>query len=282
MANAAPDTSIPSRFLKSGALLAAAAGLLVWGRYVEPHWIEVTEFDLRLPHLPPEFDGYRIAHASDIHIESGRMAVDWPGIAALITHQNVDLICLTGDYVTFAGNWQARRLVEGFLRLHASDGVYAIMGNHDHWGRYGQSRDALHRAGVIELNNEVRVVRRGQVELYLSGVGDLWVGNGDLAQIAARIPDEAASIILVHEPDFAGAVSRAGKFGLQLSGHAHGGQVALPFLGPILTPPYGRKYPRGLYQVGSMFLYTNRGLGTFGPSFRICSRPEITVFTLRC
>ena len=81
-------------------------------------------------------------------------------------------------------------------------------------------------------------------------------------------------------PDYADISANAGRFDLQLSGHSHGGQVNLPFLGPPVLPLYGRKYPKGLYQVRNMFQYTNRGVGVIPPSVRFNCRPEITALTL--
>jgi uncharacterized protein len=87
----------------------------------------------------------------------------------------------------------------------------------------------------------------------------------------------------VHEPDFADHVVRHPRFpliDLMLSGHSHGGQVRLPFLGPLILPPMGKKYVEGLFQFGHMQLYVNRGLGTVGLPFRLNCPPELTHITL--
>lgn len=68
---------------------------------------------------------------------------------------------------------------------------------------------------------------------------------------------------------------------LQLSGHTHGGQIQLPFYGPIITPPYGKVYTEGMYQMGSTHIYVNRGLGMTRLPLRFLAKPEITVFTLK-
>jgi len=99
--------------------------------------------------------------------------------------------------------------------------------------------------------------------------------------VLALLPDEGCAILLAHEPDYADISAPTGRFDLQLSGHSHGGQVILPFIGPPILPSYSHKYPVGQYQVGSMIQYTNRGLGTVAPMVRFNCRPEITVFTLR-
>ena len=83
-----------------------------------------------------------------------------------------------------------------------------------------------------------------------------------------------------HEPDYADEVAADGRVSLQLSGHSHGGQVRLPFIGPPLLPYLGRKYPAGLYRVGGMWLYVNRGVGLISPPVRFNCRPEVTQLTL--
>ena len=116
--------------------------------------------------------------------------------------------------------------------------------------------------------------------LHIAGVDDLWTGQDRLDLVLERLPAEGAAILLVHEPDFANTSAKTGRFDLQLSGHSHGGQVSLPFLGPPILPRYARDYPVGRYQVGEMALYTNRGLGTVPPRVRINCRPEISLFIL--
>lgn len=87
-------------------------------------------------------------------------------------------------------------------------------------------------------------------------------------------------MLLVHEPDFADRSAETGRFDLQLSGHSHGGQVALPIIGPPILPKFAKKYPTGLYKIKEMYQYTNRGVGMTNPTIRFNCRPEITVFSL--
>jgi predicted MPP superfamily phosphohydrolase len=97
--------------------------------------------------------------------------------------------------------------------------------------------------------------------------------------VVRKIPEQGAAILLVHEPDFADVAAKAQRFDLQLSGHSHGGQVRLPWLGALRLPPLGRKYSCGLYRVGEMWQYTTRGLGMKPPQVRLNCRPEITMIT---
>ena len=103
----------------------------------------------------------------------------------------------------------------------------------------------------------------------------------DLDAALEGAPDRSTVILLAHEPDFADRVAADGRVALQLSGHSHGGQVRLPFIGAPMLPHLGRKYPYGLRRVGSMWLYTNRGVGVIAPPVRFNCRPEVTLLTLQ-
>jgi predicted MPP superfamily phosphohydrolase len=268
---------------------AVGSGALAFAHYVEPSWLEIENLDMPLRRLPRAFDGFRIAQISDIHIEGNDMQRYFPDIAKLVTAQNADAIVLTGDYTTYPGNWQQEALIEGFRHLQAPAGVWGVLGNHDQWlDRVNNVpgpqfvRRALAEGGVRELENSAHKIERGGQSLWMCGLDDWMTDKANLPELLKQVPVGEAAILLHHEPDFADDIAPAGRFDLMLSGHSHGGQVALPSGKPIVLPPFCRKYPRGLYQVGEMALYTNRGLGTVGFPLRFCSRPEITVFTLRC
>jgi predicted MPP superfamily phosphohydrolase len=111
-------------------------------------------------------------------------------------------------------------------------------------------------------------------------VDDIWKGNPRLKDVTTRLQDGSAAILLAHEPDFADTSAATGKFDLQVSGHTHGGQVVVPFYGPPMLPHLGHKYPSGLYKVGNMYQYTNRGVGMHFMAVRFNCPPEITIFVL--
>ena len=116
--------------------------------------------------------------------------------------------------------------------------------------------------------------------LAIAGVDDVWAGQDNLEQVVASLPREGSRILLVHEPDFADQSAATKAFDLELSGHAHGGQIKLPFIGAPKLPPYGQKYPFGLYDVEEMKHYTGRGVGMVSPRVRFNARPEVTLITL--
>jgi uncharacterized protein len=164
---------------------------------------------------------------------------------------------------------------------------YAIFGNHDIWAGEHHVGDALQFNGITLLRNSYFPLERGAGRIWLAGLDDPVCGQPDPDQaIPASIRNIATEPILLmcHAPDYVDELQKhsAGQaVSLVLSGHTHGGQICLPFVGPLHLPPGGRKYVAGLFQLGTTQLYVNRGIGSVGVPFRFDCRPEITVFTLR-
>jgi len=187
-------------------------------------------------------------------------------VADLVTSQKPDLLLITGDFLlghhfTTATPGFLKDLHDVLQPLAKTIPSYAVLGNNDYRMNPKAVRRMLTDSGVTDLTNAVVTVTRNGKHLHLCGVDDVWYGDVRLEFVTAQLNDESAAILLAHEPDFADTSAATGKFDLQISGHTHGGQVVLPFYGPPLLPYLGRKYPSGLYQVGNMWQYTNRGVG---------------------
>ena len=285
MSDSTPRKTTRRHFLRNATLglTGAVVGAGGWAKWVEPDWIEITDHIVKLPHLPAAFDGFRLAQISDIHIEGGDMNTELPAICELVSAQKADAIVITGDYVTTPTAADPDALARGLAPLRALAGVFGIMGNHDYWSGPSTSlvEAILEPTPVRVLKNQIHVWEKNGARLHLAGFDDFWSGEHDFNGMAAQIPNGEAAIALGHEPDFAIEVAATRKFGLMLSGHSHGGQIALPGGIPLHVPQYANKFPRGWYDVNGMRLYTNRGLGTVGIPMRFCARPEISVFTLR-
>lgn len=236
--------------------------------------------EVEIPRLDPVWDGYRIAHLTDIHLGQWLSPARLEGVVDLTNGLGADLIALTGDFLSYDLVGSARDLEDSFARLQAKDGVFAVLGNHDHWVGAPLVRALLERAHIRELRNDVVTLRRGAAVLHLAGVDDVMVHQDDLAQVLDRLPPDGPALLLAHEPDFADRAAGTGRFALQLSGHSHGGQVVLPGFGPLIRGPHCWKYPLDRYQVGPMTLYTNRGLGSNMWWIRVNCPPEIALITL--
>jgi uncharacterized protein len=273
---------IPNQLLRRGIAWASAAALVgvAYSTMIEPGWVDVTQVSLELPRLAPAFCGYRVVQLSDLHMGDWMNAARLDDVVRLANKQSADLIAITGDFITRRVTSHMRNLANGLRQLKGSDGVVAVLGNHDHWSGAQAVRDVLAASGVCELANDFRTLHRTGVHLHVAGVDDVIAGCDRLDLLLSRLPADGAALLLAHEPDFADESAATGRFALQLSGHTHGGQIVAPLIGPLLLPALGRKYRSGYYQVGSMIQYTNRGVGVVSPFVRVNCRPEITVFEL--
>jgi predicted MPP superfamily phosphohydrolase len=249
-------------------------------------WLNVEHVQLELARLPRSFSGFRVAQISDIHMGGWMNRRRFQYVADQIAAQKPDVLLITGDFIfghhfTRAARQWLEDLTEGLSPLAASMPSFAVLGNHDHWVGTEVVREMLRRAGVIDLTNTVFTLQRADGKLYLCGVDDIRHGDARLGEVVDQVDGNGAAILLVHEPDFADVSAATGKFDLQVSGHTHGGQIVLPFYGPPILPLAGRKYPSGLYKVGKMFQYTNRGVGVDRMPIRWNCPAEITVFELK-
>jgi predicted MPP superfamily phosphohydrolase len=272
-------------FLSVTSLAAAGTGAFTFSLLNEPDVLEVTEVTIKLPRLTPRFYGFRIAQISDIHMGAWMNAERLRRVVDLVKAQKPELVAITGDFFT-GPVWNQRQvraadeLVAEISRLTEEIPAVGVLGNHDHWSDAEEVRSALARCGVIEIGNSFHTIERDGQQLHIAGVDDIWYDHDDLDEVLSRLPESGEAILLAHEPDFADESAVTGRFGLQLSGHSHGGQIVLPVVGAPVLPRLGKKYPSGLYKVQDMWQYTNRGVGMLEPAVRINCRPEITVFTL--
>jgi predicted MPP superfamily phosphohydrolase len=278
------------------------AGGLAYAHEVEPERLGVNRQDILIAGLPRAFDGLSIAHLSDIHMDAWMTRARIEKVCRLANSLRPDVIVATGDFISRA-MWQENKdgtrrgdiapgLSEALSVLEAPLGVWGVLGNHDHWASGEEVSLKLKLAGVRELRNAIAPLERGGSRLWLCGVDDLWAGKPDLPGVLRLLeekssPDEVA-LLMVHEPDFADMVATHGRFSLQMSGHSHGGQVALPFIGPPVLPAMGRKYHTGLYQLAAastsaraLQVFTSRGIGVAGPRVRLNCPPEVALLTLR-
>lgn len=262
----------------------ALVGAALAGGYayqIEPSWIEVVEQTLVLPRLPDAFAGFTIAQISDLHFGSTPSQLIEAAVR-MVNDLQPSAIVITGDFFTRWSGSNGESAVAILSKLRATLGVYGVLGNHDWWENGPMIQGIFRQMDARLLTNELVAWEREGQRLYLAGVDDVWVGQHDLQFALRQAPANAPIILLAHEPDFADQAASDGRAMLQLSGHSHGGQICWPWTTgiPIHLPPLARKYPRGLYQIGDMKLYTNRGIGTVSAPMRFWCRPEITLFTL--
>lgn len=252
-------------------------GLYRWG-YRNFKDIRIVENTVRLAHLPDVFDGFRILHLSDLHLDLD------PGLCDVMIDRvlqvDYDLAVLTGDYrANTSGDF--RNLETDFPRLVGAlkNTPYGILGNHD----FIEFVPPLEDMGLRMLLNETVRLERGGRSIWLSGIDDPHFYETDNLQMArSAVPDGAFSILLSHSPEIYRAAAAIG-YDFMLSGHTHAGQICLPGRIPIMTNARcPRRMTYGGWAYGPMRGYTSAGTGSSGVPVRFFCPPEMTVHTLRC
>jgi predicted MPP superfamily phosphohydrolase len=263
--------------------LAAAA---VWAAWIEPRRLVTVRRTLHLPGWTPELDGVRLGILSDLHAgvpHAGRGAI--ARAVARLNEERPDAMLLLGDFLDAHPLWGGRLapelVAEEVAALMAPLGTYAVLGNHD-WKSAGDRMwTALARAGVIVLENraeELRPATGGR--FFVAGLADLRNRRPDLPRALAAVPADAPAVLLSHDPDVFPFVPD--RVALTLSGHTHGGQLAIPLVRrPAIPSRYGERYASGHVVEHGRHLYVTSGFGTSGVPLRVLAPPEIVVLTLR-
>ena len=253
---------------------------------IEPNWLERTFHQVKLP-CRNLSSGVRILQLSDFHASSVVPFSLIENSVDMGLEAKPDVICLTGDFITDAAPFDEAQYARILRQLSGAAPVFASLGNHDggSWaesvGGFADSsvvRDLLRESGIALLHNRSEVVRVRNQSVRFAGVGDLWSRgvNGDLA-FADVSPDDPA-ILLAHNPDTKDLL--AGQpWDLMLSGHTHGGQVVLPFVGERFVPVRDKRFIAGLKQWNGRQVYVTRGVGNVR-GVRVNCRPEVTVLDL--
>ena len=268
-------------------LLSAGAGTAYALR--EAHACGVERIELTPRHLPPAFDGVTIAFLTDTHHGPFVPVSYLEEVVAMTNRLNPDVVALGGDYVqrrrSLYPQGNQRHLigpgVAALAGLRAPLGRFAVLGNHDHRVSAMLTRRALAENGFIELTNTGVFLERGGARMFLAGVDDLRTGKPNLQRALHQCGVEDACILLSHNPDITERI-RDPRVDLILSGHTHGGQIALPLVGaPYTASRYRQKYLAGLVQGPTARVYVSRGVGTIGLPIRWGAPPEVTLITLR-
>jgi predicted MPP superfamily phosphohydrolase len=278
MAARGESPALPSTFALGA--YAVALGLALWGVFIRRRWVLRRELEVAIPGLPPEFDGYRVAQLSDLHI-GGLTPPRWGEAWARMSNAAApNLVVITGDLVASGVDFHGD-IARVVGQLRADDGVYVAMGNHDYFGDGEPLVTLLREEGAVVLRNEGKTVTRGKAQLFVAGVDDTWTRRANLERALERREPGVFTLLLAHDPALFPAAAKQG-IRLVLSGHTHGGQVALPFFPKLLSlGKLAHRFHLGLYRDGDSTLYVHPGLGTTGPPIRVGVAPEIAILTLR-
>ena len=255
----------------------AVFGILcfAYAAFIEPYWPDVTHVRLSSPKMAAGTGPIRIVHISDLHCDpKPRLEERLP---ALIAAEKPDLIVFTGDSVNSPGGVPV--LKKCMTRLSQAAPTFAVRGNWDTW--FWLNLDLFGGTGARELNGEAVKMDVKGIPVWITGVA---IGDeGRIDKAFQQIPADAVTLFLYHYPDAIYEIAKR-KVDLYCAGHTHGGQVALPFYGALVTfSRFGKQFEGGVYRVDQTWLSVNRGIGMEGnwaPRVRFCARPQVTVIDL--
>jgi predicted MPP superfamily phosphohydrolase len=245
--------------------------LLMCGLYayaIEPRLVMVREVSVPIENLPDNLVGFTIGVMADLHLEITPQATV-RSAAERLAALEPDITVAVGDFAEGAS-----RLADISYALEPLGVVYGVPGNWDRWTEVpGDAAlmdiDMLTNRGVSPMPG-----------IWLCGIDDALLGFPSIDEAVSGAPEGAVRILLAHEPDVATWVEPHHGITLQISGHSHGGQIRLPYIGPVLLPPLGRMYPSGLAQAPTHWVYTTRGVGMSHIPVRFLCPPEVTLLTL--
>lgn len=248
---------------------------------------KIYEMEIPLDKISDSIDGLKIVQISDIHAGSFITNRPFRYACRMINYLKPDILVLTGDFVNFKPE-EMDLILPDLMALRAEYGVYACLGNHDHYmtqNEHSSLINIIKDSGIDLLINENRSleIKNDAIQLIATD-NSSWKHNfADFNKaLAGTIPD-LTSILLCHDPtNWDKSVRRKLPIDLMLSGHTHGGQAGIELFGQYLNPVrIIYKQWAGLYKDKNQYLYVNRGLGTVGPAIRVAMPPEISVITLK-
>lgn len=263
-------------------LFCVAGGFMVgYAFYVEPNRLVVR--NISVDYGVSDFtEQVKIVQFSDTHLGDGYSLKQLERAVDKINEQNGDFVIFTGDLMDKAFSYTEQdEAVEILSKIEAKVNKIAVWGNHDIGGGgiriYGQM---MENAGFILLKNEsIRVPIRNENDIVFTGLDDGMLGEPDENAVPERKRKGDFHVLVSHEPDIATRIDTK-KVDLTLSGHSHGGQIKLPFIGPLVKVPLAKIYTHGMYQLDNGKLYVNTGLGTTKINVRLFNPPVITVLEL--
>ncbi|MEH7239391.1 metallophosphoesterase [Bacillus sp. JJ1562] len=259
--------------------------LLIFFFYFQNNSIVTSEYIISSDKLPQKFNEYKIVQLSDLHSKS--FGNDQSVLVKKVKKLKPDLIVFTGDLID-SDRYDEKPSLILMERLVQIAPVYYVTGNHEWWsGKFNTLEDKLKSIGVQVIRNTVEEITIGTDKIQIAGIDD--PANVERAKTEENFTnaieeiegEDNFQILLSHRPEMLSFYSEDG-FDVVFSGHAHGGQFRIPFVGGLIAPDQGLfpKYTSGKYKSGNTTMVVNRGLGNSIIPIRVFNRPEIVVVTL--
>ena len=282
------------KYIKLAVTLSIVIVIILFCNFQNKH-LETTHYTYAAEQLGADLEGYHIVQISDLH--NAKFGKNNQKLVDRIRECEPDMIVLTGDLVD-SNHTNVDRAVQFVDEIVKICPVYYVTGNHEYWlekSEYDELMSGLADAGVVILDNQVVEISRGDAKFRLVGLDDRSLSDGTLGTLLndqAGQKEETAdnensgekelTVVLAHEPQYLARYASAGV-DLVLSGHAHGGQFRLPFVGGIVAPDQGflPEYTAGEYYMNGTEMIVSRGLGNSVIPVRLFNYPEIVCVELK-
>ena len=285
--------TIKQKYIKLAVTLSIVIVIILFCNFQNKH-LETTHYTYAAEQLGADLEGYRIVQISDLH--NAKFGKDNQKLVDRIRECEPDMIVLTGDLVD-SNHTNVDRAVQFVNEIVKICPVYYVTGNHEYWleaSEYDELMSGLTGAGAVILDDQVVEISRGDAKFRLVGLDDKSLADGTLGTLLndqAEQKEETAdnedsgektlTVVLAHEPQHLARYAGTGV-DLVLSGHAHGGQFRLPFVGGIVAPDQGflPEYTAGEYYMNGTEMIVSRGLGNSVIPVRLFNFPEIVCVEL--
>ena len=273
------------KYIKLAITLSIVIVIILFCNFQNKH-LETTHYTYAAEQLGADLEGYRIVQISDLH--NAKFGKNNQKLVDRIRECEPDMIVLTGDLVD-SNHTNVDRAVQFVDEIVKICPVYYVTGNHEYWlekSEYDELMDGLIGAGVVILDDQVVEISRGDAKFRLVGLDDKSLAYGTLLNNTHNVVHEDSderefTVVLAHEPQYFARYAGTGV-DLVLSGHAHGGQFRLPFVGGIVAPDQGflPEYTAGEYYMNGIEMIVSRGLGNSVIPVRLFNYPEIVCVEL--
>lgn len=252
---------------------------ILYSVYIEPNNLIIKEYKIENKLLPNSFDGLKIVHFSDIHYKSTVDLKYLKKIVNLINKQNPDIVIFTGDFLDKRykpDNKEIENIQKELKNINCTLGKYAVSGNHDM--DYKTEFEEIITDSFTLLNNEEKLIYyKETTPISLIGLSDRSETKVDYTVL--ENDNSFFRFIIAHEPDEYEKIKDF-KFNVLLSGHSHNGQVRIPLIGPLYTPPGAKTYYDEYYKLDNHEIFISNGIGTSGINLRFNSTPSINLYRL--
>lgn len=260
--------------------------IVLYARFIGTMGFNTKEYTLYENDLPSGFDGIKVVHFSDLHFNRAISKSKVDSIVSEINLINADLVLFTGDLIDRDMNLTSEDynyLTKAFREINAKYGKYAVLGNHD-YHQYDNVLKVFTDSGFKYLENSYDIVYNNKNQkIFIGGVGNVSYNLDDVDKMMEFFNNENDvnyKIILVHEPDISDNIVDNYTVNLILAGHSHNGQVRLPIIGAIYTPPGAKKYYDEHYMIDDTNLYISSGIGVSSVNYRLWNRPSINFYRI--